>query len=154
MDNYPLHLYGEDSTEYRFTDFDTLKETWESEDLDTPENNEIIYDYIWECIVEIATINKQKSPHEYPERCDFVQELMKWTDFIFDTDDVQLNDYDLYKGWEYQTRIYIHPLSNVPYGLTAQHGSYGELDWAITDFGEMVEKQRIETYYAFVEEEK
>ena len=30
---------------------------------------------------------------------------MKWTDFIFDTDDVQLNDYDLYKGWEYQTRF-------------------------------------------------
>ena len=154
MDNYPLRLYGEGLKEYYFTDFDTLKEAWESEDLDTPENNEFIYDYIWDCIVEIATINKQKSPHEYPECCDFVQELMKWTDFIFDTDDVQLNDYDLYKGWEYQTRIYIHPLSNVPYGLTAQRGSYGELDWAITDFGEMVEKQRTETYYAFVEEEK
>lgn len=157
MDNYPLRLYGEGLKEYYFTDFDTLKEAWDSEDtesLDTPENNDIIYDYIWDCIVEIATINKQKGSHDYPERCDFVQELMEWTDFIFDPYDVQLDDYDIYKGWEYQTRVYIHPLSKVPYGLPAQRGSYGELDWAITDFGEMVEKQRVETYYAFVEEEK
>ena len=61
MDNYPLRLYGEDLKEYYFTDFDTLKEAWDSEgteDLDTPENNDIIYDYIWDCIVEIAIINK------------------------------------------------------------------------------------------------
>lgn len=157
MDNYPLRLYGEGLKEYYFTDFDTLKEAWDSEDtedLDTPENNDIIYNYIWDCIVEIAIINKQKSPHEYPERCDFVQKLMEWTGFIYNSDTDTLEDYDLYKGWETLTRFYRHPLSKKYYGVPYTRGSYGDSEWCITDFGEMVEKQRIETYYVFIEEEK
>lgn len=157
MDNYPLRLYGEGLKEYYFTDFDTFKEAWDSEDmedLDTPENNDIIYNYIWDCIVEIATINKQKSPHNYPERCDFVQELIEWTGFIYNSDTQSLEDYDLYKGWETLIRIYHNPQNKKYYGIPYTRGSYGESEWSITDFGEMVEKQRIETYYAFVEEER
>ena len=160
MYTIPLQLHEQGGTDYSFTDMDTFLETRESRDylFNEQEVQDEIESYIFDAIVWVAENNKRPkddklSWDECPYPLDFVQELMEWTDFIYNSDDDILDDYDLYKGWEALTKIYYNPKNKKYYGVPYTRSGYGDNDWYIADFCEAVAKERIEKYYALLDGE-
>ena len=161
MYTIPLQIHEQGGSDYSFTDMDTFLETRELKEylFNTQEVQDEIESYIFDAIVWVAENNKHPkddklSCDECPYPLDFVQRLMEWTDFIYNSDDDILDDYDLYKGWEALTRVYYNPKNKKYYGVPYIRSSYGDSDWHITDFCEAVAKERTEKYYALLDGEE
>ena len=160
MYTIPLQIH-EGSTDYSFTDMDTFLETRELREylFNEQEVQDEIESYIFDAIVWVAENNKRPKDDklnwdECPYPLDFVQRLMGWTDFIYNSDDDILDDYDLYKGWEALTRVYYNPKNKKYYGVPYTRNAYGDSDWYITDFCEAVAKEKTEKYYALLDGEE
>lgn len=109
--------------------------------------------YIWDFIVWTAENNKKKNKEECPYDTDFIREMIEGGDFLYNPDDEVVDEHDIYKGWEYITRVFKHPVTGKLYGIPIQRGSWGENDYYVNEFYELKVIQKVIDCYEFMTDE-
>lgn len=154
----PFTFKGKDGSIVSMTSIEEIKDFQKSDNYPFGENNdeqEFIdaWDaYIWDFIVWTAENNKKKDEdkEECPYNSDFIHDMIDGSDFICNSDDEVTDDFDIYKGWEYITRVFKHPVTGKLYGIPIQRGSWGENDYYVNEFYELKVTQKVIDCYEFI----
>ena len=102
---------------FKNTDLKTLIDNWADERLDLiiadPTESEAIRLACWEYVVQ-----------KDEEISAFYSFIREYEVFYEDNVAIQVEDYDIYKGWAYKLCVYKCPLNNKYYGICITDGRY------------------------------
>ena len=153
----PFTFKGKDGSIVSMTSIEEISDFQRSDNYPSGDNEQEFTDawdaYIWDFIVWTAENNKKKDKEECPYDTDFIREMIEGGDFLYNPDDEVTDEYDIYKGWEYITRVFKHPVTGKLYGIPIQRGSWGENDYYVNEFYELKVTQKVIDCYEFMTDE-
>ncbi len=157
----PFTFKGRDGSLVSMTSIDEIKEFQKSDNypFDVGDDEQAFVDawdgFIWEFIVWTAENNKKKDEdkEECPFDTSFIYDMIEGGDFICNSDDEVTDDFDIYKGWEYITRVFKCPMTGKLYGIPIERGSWGENEYNVDEFYELKVTQKVIDCYEFIIDE-
>ena len=155
----PFTFKGRDGSLVSMTSIDEIEDFQRSDNypFDEGDDEQAFADawnsFIWEFIVWTAENNKKKDKEECPYDTDFIHDMINLSDFICNSDDEVTDDFDIYKGWEYITRVFKHPVTGKLYGIPIERGSWGENEYNVDEFYELRVTQKVIDCYEFMTDE-